>query len=574
MGTTLRQTRVIRYSPAGLSDSLDETDEFPGAMAVLQNLIPDPSTRNVWMIRPASVFETASASFITPGYISVFKVNGAFVYGLIATGRNAGHDEPFAYNLTTHAFVPVLNVLSTNVPASPTTSGDWVPPTMDIMGVILAVTHPGFNGSGNGWYGWFDLTNLAMPVWHSGNLQQNGSIQALGTITPGSGYTNGTYTVSLAGGAGTGATALVVVAGGVVAQGYVLNWGQNYLNTDVLSGTFGGGSGFMVAVAQVALNGAIQMTTPPTWVAQFNERLWFGINPIPSASSSGVVSLFIPSVIFTDVLYLNCTNANQALTFGNNLPLVAGHGLGLSNQLGGIIQSLMVFQDDTNITQITGDAALNTLSVNSLNVAVGTIAPRSIVSSPLGVMFLAQDGIRVIGFDANITPPIGLAGTGVIVPFENALYPTRINAACNGEVFRISLQREDAPGFPWQEFWYDLPRKVWSGPHTFPSTMIDIFEGNFLLAPQSALGELFVSDPVPNFTSIYRENGVLLTWLYQTVVIANNMEQGVSEIQEFTANVGIVPGANTFTVNILDANGNILPYGTVTRTIQPILPTT
>ena len=32
--------------------------------------------------------------------------------------------------------------------------------------------------------------------------------------------------------------------------------------------------------------------------------------------------------------------------------------------------------------------------------------------------------------------------------------------------------------------------------------------------------------------------------------------------------------ANTFTVNILDANGNILPYGTVTRTIQPILPTT
>src|SRR6516162_5177807 len=148
MGTTLRQTRVIRYSPAGLSDSLDETDEFPGAMAVMQNLIPDPSTRNVWMIRPASVFETAFASFTTPGYISVFKVNGAFVYGLIATGRNAGHDEPFAYNLTTHAFVPVLNVLSTNVPASPTTSGDWVPPTMDIMGVILAVTHPGFNGSG------------------------------------------------------------------------------------------------------------------------------------------------------------------------------------------------------------------------------------------------------------------------------------------------------------------------------------------------------------------------------------------------------------------------------------------
>lgn len=445
---------------------------------------------------------------------------------------------------------------------------------MDLMGVILAVTHPGFNGTdsspGNGFYGWFDLTNQEIPIWHSGNLQVNGSIQALGTIVGGSGYTNGASTHALTGGTGTGATALVLVTGGAVTSVYILDWGQDYLNTDTLSAALAGGSGFTVQVAQVALNGSIQMTTPPTWVAQFNERLWFGINPAPTYNSSGIIiTLFIPSVIFTDILYLNCTNANQALTFGNNLRLIAGHGLGLSNQLGGIIQSLMVFQDDENVVQVTGDAALNTLAINSLNVAVGTVSARSICSSPLGVMFLAHDGYRVIGFDANISPPIGLSGTGVVVPFENALYWTRINAACNAGVLRVSLQRADAPGNPWQEFWYDLARKIWSGPHTFPSTMIDVWEDQFLLQPQEATGELFNSDVIPNTFSIYRENGNLMTWIMQTIVLANNMEQGLSEVQEFTVNVGVVPGANTFTVMMLDANGNQIPYGTVTRTIDP-----
>src|SRR5271165_1812309 len=102
---TLRLAKPLRFSPAGLSDSLDETDEFPGACVSLQNLIPDPTTRNVWTPRPASVFETGFPGFSSPGFISVFQVVGSFVYGLIASSRFAGHDEPFGYNIVTHAFV-------------------------------------------------------------------------------------------------------------------------------------------------------------------------------------------------------------------------------------------------------------------------------------------------------------------------------------------------------------------------------------------------------------------------------------------------------------------------------------
>ena len=165
---TLRNTIPLRFSPQGLSDSVDMTDEFPGACVKLQNLIPDPSTRNVWTCRPADVLLTDFPGFTTPGFVSVFKVIGNLVYGLLATGLTAGKDQPFVYNLITNTFVTLTGVTSSNVPTSPPTTGVWVPPTMDLCGVNLVVTHPGFDGVTN-FFGWFDTTNQAAPVWHAGN---------------------------------------------------------------------------------------------------------------------------------------------------------------------------------------------------------------------------------------------------------------------------------------------------------------------------------------------------------------------------------------------------------------------
>lgn len=82
-------------------------------------------------------------------------------------------------------------------------------------------------------------------------------VDTFGAITGGTGYVNGTYTnVPLTGGTGTGATADIVVSGGVVTSVTKRVSGQNYTAGDSLSAATanlggGTGTGFSVLVATV-----------------------------------------------------------------------------------------------------------------------------------------------------------------------------------------------------------------------------------------------------------------------------------------------------------------------------------
>src|SRR5271154_4967753 len=79
-----------------------------------------------------------------------------------------------------------------------------------------------------------------------------GPVATFGTIVPGSGYTNGTFTgVALTGGKGYQATANITVAGNVVTVVAVNHAGVGYAVGDVLTASLAGGSGFSVAVATV-----------------------------------------------------------------------------------------------------------------------------------------------------------------------------------------------------------------------------------------------------------------------------------------------------------------------------------
>jgi hypothetical protein len=83
------------------------------------------------------------------------------------------------------------------------------------------------------------------------------AISGIGTATGGSGYTNGTYFgVPLTGGSGSGATARIVVAGGVVDSVTIQNPGVFYAVGNTLScaaSNIGGtGSGFSVPITGVS----------------------------------------------------------------------------------------------------------------------------------------------------------------------------------------------------------------------------------------------------------------------------------------------------------------------------------
>ena len=83
-----------------------------------------------------------------------------------------------------------------------------------------------------------------------------GQLSGLGTITGGTGYTNGTYyNVALTGGSGSDATATIVVAGGSVFSVVITTSGCRYIVGDTLSAAAadigGAGSGFSVPVTAV-----------------------------------------------------------------------------------------------------------------------------------------------------------------------------------------------------------------------------------------------------------------------------------------------------------------------------------
>jgi hypothetical protein len=136
---------------------------------VLTNLIPDASTDKVWVCRPAAVRETDFTGFNTPGIISVLKIIGTRAYGMIGSARNAGKDEPFCYDFATAAFVTISNVTDPNTPTTQPAVGAWTPPTMDLVGSKLIVTHPGFSGGGGFFFGYINLVNPAAPSWNAGN---------------------------------------------------------------------------------------------------------------------------------------------------------------------------------------------------------------------------------------------------------------------------------------------------------------------------------------------------------------------------------------------------------------------
>lgn len=170
-----RNTFPFRFNPRGVVDALDGGQIPPGGLLAASDLIFDPANPFTFQCRPAAIETADFDSFNDPEVVSVAYVVGDICYGMVASDRNAGKDEPFAYNLATNSFVTVTGITNNNSPTTQLTTGPWVPPTMDLVGVRLYVTHPGFAATvGSGvYFGYFDVTNPAAPTWTGTNTTGN-----------------------------------------------------------------------------------------------------------------------------------------------------------------------------------------------------------------------------------------------------------------------------------------------------------------------------------------------------------------------------------------------------------------
>jgi hypothetical protein len=510
--------RTVTFRPRGLSDAVDGTNAFDGAMSQLVNLIPDPSTNYLWVPRPAAAQTTAFAGFTTPGMVSAELVVGNIAYGMISTGRNAGHDEPFAYNLATNTFLTVGGVLAANTPTSPAATGDWSPPIMCLVGTRVVVTHPGFPGGATK-FGWFDISGYSFSESCTTNATTTLTTSATSFLT--AGVQPGHEIVKSD--VPTGTTVVSIASNGLSLVMSVAATGSSAGTTTFTGGTT---TAPLWGAGDCNLN---PLPSVPVSVTQFNGRAYF-------ACGNGVA--------WSDsLLPCNRTNASQATTFGNGLAVTALAGLPLSSPLtGGIIQAVIAFQGVGAMQQITGDQSTQNLQVNELNVATGTLAPLSITPWNQGLAFISPDGLRNIDFTATVSDPIGSSGDGVAVPFIYASHPSRICAAATADVIRFSVANGYVSTVPAQEYWYHIKREVWSGPHSFPMSQIQPWGNTFVGAPIGVTGALFQSDAQPSSTSGYVENGAQMTWAFTPVLLPDSSEGSTFFLKQTSLTLAMASG--------------------------------
>jgi hypothetical protein len=90
------------------------------------------------------------------------------------------------------------------------------------------------------------------PIAASWEPNATGGVNTVTLTNAGSGYTNGTYnSQALTGGSGTGATANITVAGGVITAVTIYDKGVNYESGDILSAAIPAGSNLAITVDEV-----------------------------------------------------------------------------------------------------------------------------------------------------------------------------------------------------------------------------------------------------------------------------------------------------------------------------------
>lgn len=631
----LRNAKSLTFRPAGLSDSYDGTNAFPGAMAVLSNLSAAYHTPNAFVPRPAGtplfslpllrdrfgvIIEDRAGGLLSgSGYasnITALLVVGNFVFGMCNSTTYPGYDEPFCFNTATGSAVPISNIQQALLPTSPSASGDWVPPTMvAITPAIVLVTHPGFSGGSGPYLGWIDLSSFTSSSMVA--TTTNGSDTLTGVVTtvgasapilqgvkpgqlltvagvPAGTYvvsaTNGTFTLNTTGNThtstlvdGLASTAGVIpgtlVSGpGILAGSYVtvVNSGTS---VTLNQATIATATGIAVAFSG---NGSIKMSAPatatsaaPTSVTVTGGSqvapLWgagnLNTNPltiVPTCTCGFNGRAYIaagPYLIFSDILNpQQVTLASQALTIGDLTPITALAGVPLTSQLtGGVQQSLTVFKGAGDLTQITGDAAAGTLAQNTVGGSVGTLAPLSIAQTPVGTAFIAVDGLRILGLSGTLSEPIGAGGTGVNLPFLNALYPSRMCAAYSENVYRVTVRDGGTSGTPTVEYWYDMESRLWTGPHSCAAVQAEEYPygAAFIIAPLQAPGQLWLSDVLPKASSTYIENGQQLSWVYQTSLLPDSGEGSFNRVTQTNVSCALHASDNIL-ASVVDDNGATL----------------
>jgi hypothetical protein len=546
----LRNARPITFRPQGVSDAVDGSSAFPGALTSAADLIPAMHTKNVFVPRPAAFSYIDFGRKVTGEELLVI---GDKIYGIVTSARFPGYSEPFAYNIKSASFIPISGVNEHNVPKSAPATGDWTPPTSTPLGAYILFTHPAGFALPNA-FGWLDMTGMNDSATGSTGYSQEPALWGAGVwgtsewvvLQP----SGGLMVVNLSkdvNQAGWRPGLMISDSAGVIppetriadvsVDGLAVKLTKSATSA-VANDTFTVLGGTPDAPLWAAGNTAIHpLVGVPVAVAQFNGRAWYAVGS---------------ATVFSDALDPLMQTNEQVLTYDNGIDVTAFGTIPFQTTAGGIIQSLLAFQEDTAIQQISGDQATQNLAKNLLS-QIGTLAPNAIISTPIGVIFIAPDGVRIISQTGQVSDPIGANGDGVALPMINSVYPSRMAASYNEDAYRVSITyNKTESGSPTSaimsaEFWFHLKSKMWSGPHSFPAALIAPLDqgatrhGHVLFPLGPSFTGIWFSNTRPLIDARYTENGAPMNWVYETTLLPDTESMFMNAVNETTVMLSLAP---------------------------------
>lgn len=315
--------------------------------------------------------------------------------------------------------------------------------------------------------------------------------------------------------------------------------------------------------------GVIDISNPsaPTWWA--GNTSGFGLPSVPVAVSNfGNRAYFAcgNNAYYSDILVpKTMTYAGQALTVGDTTSITGFSGLPITTSTAGVVASLMVFKG-FQVWQVTGDEVNGDLVQNFLSLTTGCSSPRTIVATPIGVIFIAINGpcyvsnygavLPLTNGQMSLTPDIR-------APFQQIVNPGRAAASFCGNIYRVCIDTNFGDVNSTNDYWFDITTRRWTGPHSWPNDCSSQYKNKFVISSRNTAAALYFSETIPTPSSLYADNGVGISVELKTSFLPKMQNINVKEVIESTVEISGQASSGVFQINALNENYSVLSSAAV-----------
>jgi hypothetical protein len=143
-------------------------------------------------------------------------------------------------------------------------------------------------------------------------------------------------------------------------------------------------------------------------------------------------------------------------------------------------------------------------------------------------------------------------------PFQAMVNPGRAAGAFSGSMWRVCIDTVRGGQFVTDDYWFDITRRRWSGPHSFSYDNICQTGNYFIISHRNVGAYLFASQYMPSGTTTYLDNGQPYSVVIQTASFPKTQNINEKQVIESTIELSSSAQNLTYTINAIDDMANVL----------------